>query len=149
MYNERPAYWLNPKHEYERGLHHLRQRFRNELATGIFQEQGGSVFFKGLQRMLSRAQVPPESIRLFQVNLPTKHIAESVIEELERIGLDRSRFYTRLDSLGYSGPPMALICLDHIMREERLAPGERIASFVTEVSKFMQAGYVARRHDAC
>jgi 3-oxoacyl-[acyl-carrier-protein] synthase III len=149
MFNERPAYWLNPKQEYERGLHHLRQRFRNELATGIFQEEGGSVFLKGLQRMLSRAGVSPDTIKLFQVNLPTRHIAESVMDELERLGLDRSRVYSKLNTLGYSGPPMALICLDHIVREERLSPGDRIASFVTEVSKFMQAGYVARYHDAC
>jgi len=41
---------------------------------------------------------------------------------------------------------MALICLDRILREERVEPGRRVASFVTEVSKFMQAGYVAVRH---
>jgi len=98
--------------------------------------------------MLDRAGVSAGSIRLFQVNLPTKHIVESVADELAATGLDRSRFYSRLDSMGYSGPPMALICLDRIVREERLAAGERIASFVTEVSKFMQAGYIARRHDA-
>ena len=37
---------------------------------------------------------------------------------------------------------MAFICLDKIIREERFNLGDCIASFVTEVSKFMQAGYV-------
>jgi 3-oxoacyl-[acyl-carrier-protein] synthase III len=147
MFNERPALWLSPAEEYEQGLHHLRQRFRDELATGVFQEEGGSVFLKGLQRMLTAAGTPVETIKLFQVNLPAAHIVEAVVEELATIGIDRSCLYTKLDSSGYSGPPAAFVCLDSIVREEHHAPPARIASFVTEVSKFMQAGYVAAYHD--
>ncbi|MFH1437330.1 MAG: hypothetical protein ABIJ56_16615, partial [Pseudomonadota bacterium] len=94
--------------------------------------------------MIDRGGVPIERIALFQVNLPARHIVESVMDECEKIGIDRSRFYTRLDELGYCGPPMALICLDKIIREERLRRDDRVASFVTEVSKFMQAGYAVR-----
>jgi len=146
MFNERPAYWLNPKEEYERGLHHLRQRFRNSLSTEVFQEEGGSIFLHGFERMLAESGVDPGSISIMQVNLPARHIAESVEEELAAIGIPKDRIYTRLRDLGYAGPPMALICLDRILREERLDPGARVASFVTEVSKFMQAGYIVRRH---
>jgi len=147
MFNERPAYWLNPKEEYERGLHHLRQRFGNSLSTDVFQEEGGSIFLHGFERMLAESGIDPRTIALMQVNLPARHIAESVEDELAAIGVPPERIYTRLRDLGYAGPPMALICLDRILREERLEPGARIASFVTEVSKFMQAGYVVRRHD--
>ena len=146
MFNGRPALWLNPRDEYERGLHHLRQRFRNSLATDVFQEPGGSIFLHGFERMIAECGVDVGTIDLMQVNLPARHIADSVADELERLGIPRDRIYTRLSDLGYAGPPMALICLDRIIREERLAPGRRIASFVTEVSKFMQAGYVAVRH---
>jgi len=148
MYNHRPAYWMNPVEEYEQAAHHLRQKFRNELATGVFQQEGGSVFFKGLRRMLDQAGTPVETIRLFQANMPARHIVEAVVDELASLGIDRSRFYSRLDAYGYSGPPMALICLDRIAREEPLADGDRVVSFVTEVSKFMQAGYVARYCDS-
>jgi 3-oxoacyl-[acyl-carrier-protein] synthase III len=144
MFNERPAYWLNPRDEFAQGRHHLRQRFRNSLSTEVFQEDGGSIFFHGFQRMMAQGDAPPTSIKFFQVNLPSKHIVESVMDEFAALGFDRSRFYTRLEELGYSGPPMVFICLDKIVREERLAPGDRVASFVTEVSKFMQAGYVIR-----
>lgn len=144
MFNRRPALWLNPRREYEQGLHHLRQAFRNALSTGVFQEEGGSVFLNGFKRMVARGRIPLEKIRFFQVNLPARHIAESVMEECARLGIPREAFYTRLDELGYCGPPMALICLDRILREETFRPGDRIASFVTEVSKFMQAGYVVR-----
>lgn len=146
MFNERPAYWLNPKEEYERGLHHLRQRFRNSLSTAVFQEEGGSIFLHGFLRMLAESGIDPRSISLMQVNLPARHIAESVADELAAIGIPRERLYARLHDLGYPGPPAALICLDRILREERVAEGGRVASFVTEVSKFMQAGYVVRRH---
>jgi len=141
MFNERPAYWINPRLEYEKGLHHLKQRFRNELSTPVFQEQHGSVFFNGLKRMLAKTSIPVSSISHFQVNLPSHHIAESVMEECAQLGIDPNSFYTRLSDLGYSGPPAAFICLDKIIREESFSPGNRIVSFVTEVSKFMQAGY--------
>ena len=141
MFNNRPALWLNPRDEYDRGLHHLHQRFRNTLSTSVFQEEGGSVFFNGFKRMLTRGQVPIEKIRFFQVNMPAKHIVDSVIEECAKVGIPRSALYTKLDELGYCGPPMALICLDKILREETLHDDDRIVSFVTEVSKFMQAGY--------
>lgn len=149
MYNERPARCVNPLEEYERGLHHLRQRFRNELSSGLFQEEGGSVFKKGLQRMIERESIPIEQVRFFQVNMPTKHIVASIMDECEPMGLSRDALYTKLDQLGYTGPPMALICLDQILRDELavLHHEDRVLSFVTEVSKFMQAGYSIRYVD--
>jgi 3-oxoacyl-[acyl-carrier-protein] synthase III len=96
--------------------------------------------------MLEKSGIPLASIKLFQVNLPAKHIAESVIEEFQQAGMEPAAFYTKLDEVGYSGPPMALICLDRIVREESFNRSDRIASFVTEVSKFMQAGYVIKYH---
>ncbi len=148
MFNRRPALWLDPRREYDQALHHLRQNFRNALATGVFQEGGVSVFTAGLRRMLAEADVEPGAIRLMQVNLPARHIAESVIDECAALGIRPEAFYTRLDELGYAGPPTAFICLDRIMRRETLADGDLVVSFVTEVSKFMQGGYVARHVDA-
>ncbi len=148
MYNRRPALWLNPRDEYEQGLHHLNQDFRNTLGSDVFREGDGSVFFAGLQRMLQREEVPAERVRLFQVNMPTRHVVDSIMDECEAMGIPAEALYTRLDRLGYCGPPMALICLDMILREESLDPGDRVVSFVTEVSKFMQAGYVLRASGA-
>jgi 3-oxoacyl-[acyl-carrier-protein] synthase III len=148
MFNRRPHHCVPPNKEFELGLHHLRQRFRNELSSGLFQEPGGSVFLKGLVRMVRKERIPLDKIRFFQVNMPTKHIIASIMEECEPLGIRRESLYTKLDQLGYCGPPMAFICLDHILRHERLNRDERILSFVTEVSKFMQAGYSIRCHGA-
>ena len=146
MFNGRPAYWMNPREEFDLGLHHLRQTFRDALASDFFREGEGSVFAAGLRRMLAQGNAPVETIRLFHLNLPARHIAEMVMDDVAALGIPRSALYTKLDELGYSGPPMALICLDAMVREESLGEGDRVAGFVTEVSKFMQAGYVLRRH---
>lgn len=145
MYNKRPSLYINPKEEYEKGLHHLRQNFRNELSTSVFQEENGSIFFNGFNRMIEEAKMSLDTMALFQVNLPSKHIVESIMDEFVNIGVDPSVFYSRLNDLGYCGPPMALISLDKIIREENVEVGKCVVSFVTEVSKFMQAGYILKK----
>jgi 3-oxoacyl-[acyl-carrier-protein] synthase-3 len=55
MFNHRPALWINPKEEYEKGLHHLRQQFRNSLSTEVFQDPDGSIFLNGFKRMTASA----------------------------------------------------------------------------------------------
>ncbi len=141
MGNRRPAYYLNPKTEYELGYHHLAQMFREELSAN-FHEENGSVFLKGLKRMLMNHPVDVSKIRFFQVNFPSKHISELILDECSALGIKRETLYTKMASMGYIGPPMALLCLDRIRKEEKLNEGDIILSFVTEVSKFMQGGYL-------
>jgi 3-oxoacyl-[acyl-carrier-protein] synthase-3 len=143
MGNKRPAYWMNPKEEFEKGYHHLAQMFQEELRAN-FHDPDGSVFLKGLKRMITKYAIDLSMLRFFQVNFPSKHITELVMEECESLGIPRDTLYSKMSSMGYIGPPMALLCLDKIKKEEKLAPGDMLLSFVTEVSKFMQAGYVIR-----
>lgn len=145
MLNKRPAYWMNPKEEYEKGFHHLSQMFNEQLGTH-FNEEGGSIFYKGLQRMIDKYKVDVSHIRFFQVNFPSKHISEMVMEECERLGISRNTLYTKISSMGYVGPPMVFICIDKIMREEQLNKNDLILSFVSEVSKFMQAGFTLKKY---
>ena len=42
---------------------------------------------------------------------------------------------------------LVFMCLDRILREEKLNDLDLILSFVTEVSKFMQAGYAMRYYE--
>jgi 3-oxoacyl-[acyl-carrier-protein] synthase III len=146
MKNRRPAYWMNPKEEFELGYHHLSQMFQDELRKN-FHEPGGSVFLHGLQRFLQLYPVDLARLKYFQVNFPSKHVSEMIIEECAALGITSEKLYTRLSNLGYPGPPMAFICLDEILRKEQLSGGDLILSFVTEVSKFMQAGYVMRYNE--
>ncbi len=143
MGNRRPAYWMNPMKEFALGYHHLAQMFQEELRTH-FHEPGGSVFLHGLRRMLSLYPVDMDQIRFFQINFPSRHISELVMDECKEIGIRPETLYTRMSQMGYIGPPMALLCLDLIRKEETLVPGDIVLSFVTEVSKFMQAGYILK-----
>ncbi len=143
MLNKRPAYWMNPKKEYDLGYHHLAQMFNEQLRTH-FHDDDGSVFLKGLKRMLNKYPINLDEIKYFQVNFPSKHISELIMDECDELGIDRSTLYTKMASMGYAGPPMAFISIDKIISEEKLNPNDLILSFVTEVSKFMQAGYVLK-----
>ena len=145
MLNKRPAYWMNPKEEYEKGFHHLSQMFNEQLGTH-FNEEGGSIFYKGLQRMIEKYNVDVSQIKFFQVNFPSKHISEMVLEECEQLGITKSSLYTKISTMGYVGPPMVFICIDKIMREEQLDNDDIILSFVSEVSKFMQAGFTLKNY---
>jgi 3-oxoacyl-[acyl-carrier-protein] synthase III len=144
MGNKRPAYYMNPKEEFEHGYHHLAQMFQEELREN-FHEPEGSVFLKGLKRMLASHPVNLNQVRFFQVNFPSKHISELIMDECTALGIDRKTLWSKMATMGYIGPPMALLCLDKIRKEEHLQKGDIILSFVTEVSKFMQAGYVIRK----
>jgi 3-oxoacyl-[acyl-carrier-protein] synthase III len=146
MGNKRPAYWMNPKTEFEKGYHHLVQMFQEELRAN-FHEPDGSVFWKGLKRMIDKYAIDLSHLRFFQVNFPSKHITELIMDECESLGISRNNLYTRMSSMGYIGPPMAFLCLDKIRKEEELHDGDQILSFVTEVSKFMQAGYLIQNYN--
>ena len=143
MLNKRPAYWMNPKEEFELGYHHLAQMFNDQLRTH-FHDADGSVFLKGLKRMLDKYQIDLNELKYFQVNFPSKHISELIMDECDELGINRNTLYTKMSAMGYAGPPMAFISIDKILNEEKLRQGDIILSFVTEVSKFMQAGYILR-----
>ncbi len=147
MGNKRPAYWMNPKEEFNNGYHHLAQMFQEELRKN-FHEPDGSVFLNGLKRMLKQYPLDPGKIRYFQVNFPSKHISELVMDECMTLGIPSHTLYSKMSTMGYLGPPMAFLCLDRILKEETLDNGDVILSFVTEVSKFMQAGYVMSWHQS-
>ena len=143
MLNKRPAYWMNPKEEYELGYHHLAQMFNDQLRTH-FHDADGSVFLKGLKRMLDKYPIDLTELKYFQVNFPSKHISELIMDECEDLGISGETLYTKMSSMGYAGPPMAFISIDKILSEEKLQTNDLILSFVTEVSKFMQAGYILK-----
>jgi 3-oxoacyl-[acyl-carrier-protein] synthase III len=140
MLNTRPAYYMNPIDEFNGGHHHLAQMFNEQLRVH-FHDEDGSVFIKGLKRLIARYDVDPSKIKFFQVNFPSKHISELIIDECAELGIKKEMLYSPMAAMGYVGPPMVFICLDKILREETLVPGNLVVSFVTEVSKFMQAGF--------
>lgn len=143
MYDMREAYAMNPLEVYEKGLHHINQRrttFENVKKDNFL----ASVFEDGLCRMRDKYEVKLEKTKYFQINFPAKHVYDLIKERCCGLGIPESAYYTKLDSFGYAGPPMALICIDCLINEKSLEPGDQIISFVTEVSKIMQAGFMLK-----
>jgi len=143
MGNRRPAYWMNPAEEFDKAYHHLAQMFNEQLRLH-FHDTDGSVFYKGLKRMIEKYHIDIKKLRYFQVNFPSKHISELIMDECLDLGIDRQTLYSKMSDMGYIGPPMCFVCLDQIINKEPISNGDLILSFVTEVSKFMQAGFSIR-----
>lgn len=150
MYSGRGGNPTNPLEDYENALHHVSQTFQNMLGSNVFRDDkrpDKSIIFSGIKRMIDKFNIDTVPLRYLQINLPSKQTVEFILEELKDLGIDRSKLYTKLDNFGYSGPPMVFICIDNILREEPMKAGETILSFVTEVSKFMQAGFTLKAHN--
>lgn len=147
MYNKMPAHPVKLADQYEQGMHHISQTFQNALSSGVFKDDSRSdrsIIYCGLDRMVRKFDIDLSGLKYLQINLPNKHAVEKLIDEFQELGIERSKLYSKLDTLGYCGPPMVFICVDQIMRQEPLRDGDMILSFVTEVSKFMQAGFTLR-----
>lgn len=145
MHTSYPPYFLNPKVVYEKALHHLKQKFQQEI-TEFFIEENGTVFINGLKRMLAQYPIDINRLKIFQINMPSMHIVDLIMEECEKLGINKSQLFSTIGEMGYAGPPASYISLDKIIREKagEFEDDNLIVSFVTEVSKFMQAGYIVR-----
>lgn len=147
MRNGFPPYWINLSVAYDQGCHHVIQLFKNEVHSQMLDRNGRNVFTNGIERMVGKHGIDLSKLRFFQLNMPTKHIVEIILKECETVlGISRNKLYTKISKMGYTGPPAAFICLDKIVREEQINKDDLLLSFVTEVSKFMQAGYTLTYH---
>ena len=149
---EEPHMWTGTgagtriKEAYDKGLHHLTQNF-NQVSN-----IGPEFFMDGLKRFAKQMEIDPEdkdtieSINYFLANVPTDHLVD--------IGLDVARqhwgialehfqkiLYSTVSNRGYTGPAAIAITLDELVRKVGLNDGDIIASFVTESSKWMNAGF--------
>ncbi|HEX3027867.1 MAG TPA: 3-oxoacyl-ACP synthase III family protein [Clostridia bacterium] len=148
MYNKWKSYEMNPLEAYENGLHHIVQEGVS-MSTPEGEERGKLIynsFAEGLKRMASMFDVDLTKTTYFQINLPARHIYDLIKEKCVSYGIPESSFYMKLSDNGYPGPPAALITMDMLFREENLKPGDQIISFVTEVSKMMQGGFVMKHY---
>jgi 3-oxoacyl-[acyl-carrier-protein] synthase III len=123
---------------YEKGSHHLTQDFQvvSKLAPDLFKE--------GMEAMTEKTQLDLNTVKCFFANIPTKHLMDEAKKRLryEKFNNPDLPFYTPLAIRGYPGAPAVVISLDEYMKEVELQIGDRIASFVTESSKWMHAGFI-------
>ena len=101
------------------------------------------LFGKGIHKMLRKTGIDISRVKCFFANIPTKHFMDLAITNLRKDFQNPDLpFYTRLNTRGYQGAPSIIIGLDDYMKEASLDQGDYLVSFVTESSKWMNAGFV-------
>ena len=137
------------KYAYENGDHHLTQNF-NQVSN-----IGPQFFMDGLKRFANQIGIDPsnsddvESIQYFLANVPTDHLVDIGMDVAKQEwGLALEHFqrvlYSTVSNRGYMGPVAILVTLDELVRKVGLNDGDLVASFVTESSKWMNAGFMMR-----
>lgn len=151
MYNQMGSSSNGPLKDYELGLHHIVQDFRE------VSQLGPKLSIKAFGKFLDQLKVrmgEEEFRRRMRAtthvlaNVPTKHMIDLAIDEIMPMvaGLHDAPsidlYYSTTDKMGYTGPVAILLTLDRLARKEKLADGATILSFVTESSKWMNAGFM-------
>lgn len=144
MYNELPYHWSNPLDDYRAGAHHIRQIYLSDMKEYAVEENGKTIFYNALGRMIKKKNIDLSRLKNFVVNMPSRFVREHIIDECIEYGIDRDKFYSAIEECGYAGPPAAIISIDKLLKEKEFDDGDLIFSFVMEVSKFMQAGFTLR-----
>jgi 3-oxoacyl-[acyl-carrier-protein] synthase-3 len=131
------------------GHHHVTQNMQMVGSLAV------DVFLGGLQRFAKHLGVDDtdasalEDIQYFLANVPSDHLVEAGHEEFARrtglpLDLVQSRYYSTVANRGYTGPAAIAITLDQLLRNDKVGAGKLVASFVTESSKWMNAGFLLR-----
>lgn len=157
MYSRAGACTRGPLQDYQDGLHHIVQDF------AAVSTLGPRYFAEGFGRMVDRIkgkkgeghfQRRAQDTRFFLANVPSRHLIDLVSEELTAQfeaamggALPFDLYYSTVEKMGYTGPTAILLTLDRLMREESLASGDLIVSFVTESSKWINAGFMLEHTD--
>ncbi len=125
----------------EEGYHHLWQD------VGAVARDAPGMVVEGLGRMLHAIGVSPREISRLLLPIPGRHFMnEKLLDPLtELIGpSDERRFPFVVADFGYCGGAASLVQFDRMNRKGQFEPGELIAVYVEESSKWMSGGFVVR-----
>lgn len=144
MYNELPNHWSNPKDTFATGAHHIRQIYLNDMKEYAVEDNGKTIFYNALNRMIEKKDIDLSRLKNLVVNMPSKFVRQHIIDECRELGISNEKFYSAIEDVGYAGPPAAVISIDNLLNNQKFEDRDLIFSFVMEVSKFMQAGFTLR-----
>lgn len=157
MYSRAGSSTRGPRQDYEDGLHHIVQDFAAVSALGP------RYFAAGFERMVAqikgkkgeehfRTRAP--DVSHFLVNVPSRHLIDLVADELTarfkvHLGgvMPFDLYYSTVEKMGYTGPAAIALTLDRLLRSGDLKAGQIVVSFVTESSKWINAGFMLEQVD--
>jgi 3-oxoacyl-[acyl-carrier-protein] synthase III len=150
MYNSAGCSTLGALQDYEAGNHHVTQDYRDvsQLGPKLFIE-GFLKFCDQIKHRLGEEEYKKRVLdaTYFLVNVPTRHLIDLTADELkvkfrELREAKFDMYYSTTEKRGYTGPAAILLTLDKLLNTESFRDRETIVSFVTESSKWMNAGFV-------
>lgn len=127
---------------HESGEHHLMQDIGevSRIAPGHLVE--------GIARMLRQANIAGDDVAEFVLGIPGRHFVNDAIIDYfrELVGTEPTGRYawSAVDDFGYCGGATMLVQFDRLMRSGALKPGDIVAAYLEESSKWMSGGFIAR-----
>lgn len=134
-----PTPFLHAIHD--AGLHHLWQDVSR--VSG----QGAEYLAKGLRNMLETFEVAPDDVATFILPFPGNHFLNDRHRQsfARLLGLDiEPRVPFLVPQFGYCGGAASLVQFDRMARDGSFRPGDLIAVYVEESSKWMSGGFLVR-----
>lgn len=125
---------------YDSGRHHLEQDTRRVARYAPIQ------LIQGLARMLAFTGISGAVVTHFLLGIPSKHLITEKMRDFfrETIEVDpdgRASFL--IEDIGYCGGATILIQFDRLLRSGKMRPGDIVAAYLEESSKWMSGGFVA------
>jgi 3-oxoacyl-[acyl-carrier-protein] synthase-3 len=124
---------------HETGRHHIAQQIA-EVARHAPRH-----LVDGLAAMLAAAGVAGDAVTHFLLGIPGRHFMSPEMHQYFRqtVGTDSLRAPFTIEDFGYCGGATMLIQFDRLVRSGRLQPGETVAAYLEESSKWMSGGFIA------
>ncbi len=122
------------------GAHHVWQDI------GEVSRQAPRQILEGLKEMLDAAGVSGTQVTHFLIGIPGRHFMTDATTALfvELIGADPAKVPFDTAEFGYCGGATMFIQFDRLVGSGRLRPGELVAAYLEESSKWMSGGFMAR-----
>ncbi len=122
------------------GRHHVAQDL---VAVG---RDAARQLIEGLAEMLAESGLRGADVAHFLLGIPGKHFMTDDMKRLyrERIGADPDAVPFDVADFGYCGGATMFVQFDRLVRSGRLRPGDVVAAYLEESSKWMSGGFVAR-----
>jgi len=126
---------------HEKGRHHLWQDVAKVAAMGA------EMALNGLRHMLEEYGVAADQVTAFILPFPGRHFISDKHREMffQILGpVAEAKVPFLVSQFGYCGGAASLVQFDWMARNARFQPGDLIAAYVEESSKWMSGGFLAR-----
>ncbi len=125
---------------HQTGRHHIAQRIA-EVARHAPRH-----LLDGLAAMLAAAGIAPAAVAHFLLGVPGRHFMSAEMYRYIRqtFGIDLTHLPLPVEDFGYCGGATMFVQFDRLVRGGGLLPGQTVAAYLEESSKWMSGGFIAR-----